>query len=64
MAAMSSGTRETVTQWLTGADTCFLLGAGCSRCAGKPLIDELTKYVMQGADNNLSKQFENLKAHR
>ena len=61
MAAMSGDTRETVTDWLTSADTCFLLGAGCSRCADKPLIGELTRNVMQGADGDLSKRFNNLK---
>ena len=61
MVAMSGDTRETVTDWLTSADTCFLLGAGCSRCAGKPLIGELTDNVKQGADDALLKQFNNLK---
>lgn len=60
MAAMLSDTRDTVTQWLTGADTCFLLGAGCSKCAHKPLIGELTTKVMQEADNDLREYFENL----
>lgn len=58
---MSGDTREEVTGWLTSADTCFLLGAGCSKCADKPLIGELTRNVMQGADHDLLKQFNNLK---
>ena len=62
MAAMSGDTREAVTHWLTGADTCFLLGAGCSKCADKPLIGELTCNVMKGADDDLWKQFKNLKS--
>lgn len=36
---------KTVIDWITDANTCFLLGAGCSKCAGKPLIDELTEKV-------------------
>jgi hypothetical protein len=43
---MSSETKERVLQRLTGSDTCFLIGAGCSRCAGKPLIGELTAKVL------------------
>ena len=62
MAAMSGDARETVTGWLTGADTCFLLGAGCSKCDGKPLSGDLPRNVMQGADDDLSKKFNNLKS--
>ena len=36
---------KTVIDWMTDANTCFLLGAGCSKCAGKPLIGELTEAV-------------------
>ncbi len=36
---------EVVVDWVTDANTCFLLGAGCSKCAGKPLITELTAEV-------------------
>ncbi len=63
---MDSNAREQVTEWLTGADTCFLLGAGCSRCVGKPLIAELTEKVMETADEKLTDQFNNLKpkSHR
>lgn len=53
--------REQLTQWLMGADTCFLLGAGCSRCAGKPLITELTTRVLEDAEDGLKKQFDGLR---
>jgi hypothetical protein len=36
---------ETVAEWILDANTCFLVGAGCSKCAGKPLISELTDAV-------------------
>lgn len=47
---MATDLREQIAEWLTGADTCFLLGAGCSVCAGKPMIGELTENVLSGAD--------------
>lgn len=56
--------RENVTDWFTSAGTCFLLGAGCSKCAGKPLIQELTERVLHeaGTDKDLKKQFDNLES--
>ena len=59
---MASGLREQITEWLTGADTCFLLGAGCSVCAGKPMIAKLTEKVLNGADERLRTHFKSLKA--
>ncbi len=38
---------DTFTEWLTDSNTCFLLGAGCSKCAGKPLMAELTEKVLK-----------------
>lgn len=35
-----------ITEWLTDKNTCFLIGAGCSKCAGKPLMGELTEKVV------------------
>lgn len=58
---MSSETKERVLQWLTGSDTCFLIGAGCSRCAGKPLIGELTEKVIEKVDPTIKSEFEGLK---
>lgn len=58
---MASDIREQITEWLTGADTCFLLGAGCSVCAGKPLIGELTTQVLTDAEEKLRQTFVGLK---
>ena len=58
---MSSDIREQITEWLTGNDTCFLIGAGCSACAGKPLIGGLTENVLDGADKKILDQFNSLK---
>ena len=58
---MASDIREQIIEWLIGADTCFLLGAGCSVCAAKPLIAELTTRVLTGVDAKLRQQFEGLK---
>ena len=55
--------RERVTEWLTGNDTCFLIGAGCSACSGKPLIGALTTSVLEGMNvEKLSEHFRSLKA--
>lgn len=35
-----------IVDWVTDANTCFLIGAGCSLCAGKPLIKELSSRVL------------------
>ena len=59
---MSSEFREPLTEWLTGGDTCFLLGAGCSVCAGKPMIGELTNKVLAEANERLAAHFKSLKA--
>ncbi|MCR9194544.1 MAG: SIR2 family protein [Hyphomonas sp.] len=58
---MAGDVREQITEWLTGSDTCFLLGAGCSMCAGKPLIGKLTENVLNGVDEKLLQQFTGLK---
>ena len=58
---MRSGLREQITELLTGIDTCFLLGAGCSVCAGKPMLGKLTEDVLKKADKNLKAQFDSLK---
>ncbi len=57
---MSGETKERVLQWLTGSDTSFLIGAGCSRCAGKPLIGELTTKVLANVDASIRTQFDGL----
>ncbi len=38
---------KTVLDWIVDANTCFLIGAGCSKCAGKPLMEELTTKVKE-----------------
>lgn len=58
---MANNTKEQITEWLTGADTCFLLGAGCSVCAGKPLIGKLTKLVLEDVEEKVSQQFSGLR---
>ena len=57
---MPGETKERVLQWLTGSDTCFLIGAGCSRCAGKPLIGELTTKVLAKLDASIKTEFDGL----
>ena len=59
---MTIDVREQITEWLTGNDTCFLLGAGCSMCAGKPLIGKLTENVLNDTDAKLKVHFGALKA--
>ena len=58
---MSSEIKERVLQWLTGSDTCFLIGAGCSCCAGKPLIGDLTAKVLAKIDVTIKIEFDRLK---
>lgn len=43
---------EVITPWLTGNNTRFLLGAGCSVCAKKPLIVGLTNDVLNDMDDD------------
>jgi hypothetical protein len=38
--------KSTLTELFTDSNTCFLFGAGCSKCAGKPLMAELTTKVV------------------
>ena len=59
---MASDLREQIAERLTGADTCFLLGAGCSVCAGKPMIVALTESVLKDADERLIIHFNSLKS--
>ena len=53
--------QEKITEWLMGPETCYLLGAGCSVCAGKPLIGGLTDKAMEKAEGELLQQFKNLR---
>ena len=58
---MAESIKEQVAEWLTARDTCFLLGSGCSVCAKKPMIGELTTKVIKGSAGKLVRQFETLK---
>jgi len=58
---MASEVRDRVTEWLTSADSCFLIGAGCSFCAGKPLIGQLTSQVLDKVDPSIKAEFGGLK---
>jgi len=38
---------KTVLDWIIDVNTCFLIGAGCSKCAGKSLMGELTDKIKE-----------------
>lgn len=59
---MNSEIRGQISDWLTGEDTCFLFGAGCSICADKPTIRELTEHVLNDADESMITHFKNLQS--
>ncbi|HNY40832.1 MAG TPA: SIR2 family protein, partial [Bryobacteraceae bacterium] len=52
---------ETVLDWILDRETCFLLGSGASRCAGKPLINDLTAQVANVVSSNTRDLLSNLK---
>ena len=58
---MTVDTKERVLEWMTSSDSCFLIGAGCSQCAGKPLIGALTDSVLKDVDASIKKEFGELK---
>ena len=49
-----------VLDWITDANTCFLMGAGCSVTAGKPLIDDLTERIVKQLKPPATVLFKNL----
>ena len=51
---------DPVTRWLTDNDTCFLIGAGCSVHADKPLIRDLTDNVLSKVDKEIKGYFDKL----
>src|SRR5262249_28655728 len=59
--AMTTAVRDRVLEWITSPDTCYLVGAGCSRCAGKPLIGALTTGVLSRVDPKIKAEFDRLK---
>jgi len=52
---------KTVLDWIIDANTCFLIGAGCSKCAGKPLIGELTEEVRKALSRPAKAILEDLR---
>lgn len=49
-----------IIEWLTDSNTFFLLGAGCSKCAGKPLIRDLSAKVLEKAGKLAAELYGNL----
>lgn len=54
--------QETVVEWFTCKDTSYLFGAGCSACANKPLVAELTLKVLAEQTEKLKELFSSLTA--
>ncbi|MEW6664973.1 MAG: SIR2 family protein [Thermodesulfobacteriota bacterium] len=52
---------QSVAEWITDQNTCFLIGAGCSLCAEKPSIDSLTKIVAKTLPQPLLELLADLK---
>lgn len=50
-----------VIDWLTDPNNCFLIGSGCSCCAGKPLMEELTKKVIENTSKEVGDLISKLK---
>ena len=59
---MEKHARKQIMEWLTAPETCYLFGAGCSKCANKPLIDELTQLVLNDVDDELVELFKTLRS--
>lgn len=51
---------HSIIEWITDANTCFLIGAGCSKCAGKPLINKLTDLVRADLETEWKEVLDNL----
>lgn len=49
-----------VLDWVMDANSCFLLGAGCSAPAGKPMMDGLTAQVIAGIEEPAKSLFARL----
>mgnify|MGYP000184109472 CR=1 FL=1 len=52
---------QSVIEWITDQNTCFLMGAGCSLCADKPNIDGLTAKVKVKLSQPLQELLDDLK---
>ena len=53
-------TENPIVEWLTDINTCFLIGAGCSVCAEKPLMKDLTSSVLEKLSGPAKSLFNNL----
>ena len=53
--------KEIILDWILDSETCFLLGAGTSRCAGKPMMADLTSMVTTSVSVDTSAVLSNLK---
>lgn len=53
--------RDRLLDWLLSKNTMYLLGAGCSRCAGKPLVSQLTELVLADANPFCKDIYDNLR---
>ena len=52
--------RDTVLDWIVRKDTSYLIGAGCSACAEKPLIYRLTKLAVASLEERSQRLFGQL----
>ena len=52
---------QSIVEWIMDQNTCFLMGAGCSLCAGKPNIDCLTDAVRENLSQPGQDLLSNLK---
>lgn len=51
---------QTIMEWIMDANTCFLIGTGCSVCANKPLMTKLTGQVVKNLGNLSNDLFNQL----
>jgi len=44
--------KQNIIDWISDPSTCFLIGCGCSKCASKPLMEDLTEKVKGKLSDN------------
>lgn len=54
---------QSIVEWVTDPNTCFLFGAGCSLCANKPSIDSLTEKVKENLPQSVLDLLNDLRGH-
>ena len=54
---------QSIVEWITDQNTSFLMGAGCSLCAGKPNIDKLTEAVKEALSPPVQELLADLKGN-